>query len=46
VPDHPRTGNKGFFVVLEFPESVDTTLAYWETNTDGIYLKEPDEVAR
>ncbi|WP_306370178.1 helix-turn-helix transcriptional regulator [Nocardiopsis sp. CC223A] len=41
-----NSGSGGPFVVLEFPEAVDPAIVYLETDTDGIYLEEPDEVAR
>lgn len=41
-----NAGSGGPFVILEFPESVDPTVVYLETDTDGIYLEEPDEIAR
>lgn len=39
-------GSGGPFVILEFPTQVDPTLVYLETDTDGLYLEKPDEVAR
>lgn len=39
-------GSGGPFVILEFPTTVDPTVVYLETDTDGIYLEEPPEVAR
>jgi transcriptional regulator with XRE-family HTH domain len=41
-----NAGSGGPFVILEFPEPVDPTVVYLETDTDGIYLEEPDEIAR
>ncbi|WP_116243788.1 helix-turn-helix transcriptional regulator [Nocardiopsis sp. FIRDI 009] len=41
-----NAGSGGPFVILEFPEPVDPTIVYLETDTDGIYLEEPDEIAR
>lgn len=41
-----NAGSGGPFVLLEFPEPVDPTVVYLETDTDGIYLEEPDEIAR
>ncbi|PWV44272.1 helix-turn-helix transcriptional regulator [Nocardiopsis sp. L17-MgMaSL7] len=39
-------GLGGPFVIMDFPEAVDPTVVYLETDTDGLYLEEPDEVAR
>ncbi|MFE1169844.1 helix-turn-helix domain-containing protein [Nocardiopsis sp. NPDC058789] len=39
-------GAGGSCVILEFPHAIDPTVVYLETATDGIYLEEPDEVAR
>ncbi|MEU3017872.1 helix-turn-helix transcriptional regulator [Nocardiopsis sp. NPDC007018] len=39
-------GAGGSCVILEFPHVIDPTVVYLETATDGIYLEEPDEVAR
>lgn len=39
-------GSGGPFVILEFPTAVDPTVVYLETDTDGIYLEEPDEIGR
>ncbi|MBR8740745.1 helix-turn-helix transcriptional regulator [Nocardiopsis sp. MG754419] len=39
-------GCGGSCVVLEFPDPIDPTVVFLETATDGIYLEEPDEVAR
>ncbi|WP_435107273.1 helix-turn-helix domain-containing protein [Nocardiopsis synnemataformans] len=41
---HPGTG--GPFVIMDFPNIVDPTVIFLETDTDGLYLEEPDEVAR
>ncbi|MFE3459157.1 helix-turn-helix domain-containing protein [Nocardiopsis aegyptia] len=41
-----NAGSGGSFVLLEFPEPVDPTVVYLETDTDGIYLEGPDEIAR
>lgn len=41
-----NSGSGGPFVVLEFPDTVDPAIVYLETDTDGLYLEEPDEVAR
>jgi hypothetical protein len=39
-------GLGGPFVIMDFPEAVDPSVVYLETDTDGLYLEEPDEVAR
>jgi transcriptional regulator with XRE-family HTH domain len=39
-------GSGGPFVIMDFPTSVDPTVVYLETDTDGLYLEEPDEIAR
>lgn len=39
-------GSGGPFVLLDFPNTVDPTVIYLETDTDGLYLERPDEVAR
>lgn len=44
--DRPNMGSGGPFVLLEFPEPVDPTVVYLETDTDGLYLEDPGEVAR
>ncbi|MFL1379672.1 MULTISPECIES: helix-turn-helix domain-containing protein [unclassified Nocardiopsis] len=44
--DRPNAGSGGPFVILEFPEPVDPTVVYLETDTDGLYLEEAEEVAR
>lgn len=44
--DRPNMGSGGPFVILEFPEPVDPTVVYLETDTDGLYLEEPGEIAR
>lgn len=41
---HPGTG--GPFVIMDFPNTVDPSVVYLETDTDGLYLEEVDEVAR
>lgn len=41
---HPGTG--GPFVIMDFPNTVDPSIVYLETDTDGLYLEEVDEVAR
>jgi transcriptional regulator with XRE-family HTH domain len=41
---HPGTG--GPFVIMDFPNTVDPSVVYLETDTDGLYLEEPGEVAR
>ena len=41
-----NSGSGGPFVVLEFPSAVDPAIVYLETDTDGLYLEEPDQVAR
>ena len=41
-----NSGSGGPFVVLEFPNSVDPAIVYLETDTDGLYLEETDEVTR
>lgn len=39
-------GLAGPFVIMDFPDTVDPSVVYLETDTDGLYLEEPDEVAR
>lgn len=39
-------GSGGSCVILEFPNTIDPTVVFLETATDGIYLEEPDDVAR
>ncbi len=39
-------GSGGPFVIMEFPTTIDPTVVYLETATDGIYLEEADDVAR
>ncbi|MBQ1083073.1 helix-turn-helix transcriptional regulator [Nocardiopsis sp. B62] len=39
-------GLGGPFVIMDFPEAVDPSIVFLETDTDGLYLEEPDEVAR
>ncbi|MBR8742694.1 helix-turn-helix transcriptional regulator [Nocardiopsis sp. MG754419] len=47
TPAHRLTpGLGGPFVIMDFPESVDPSIVFLETDTDGLYLEEPDEVAR
>lgn len=41
-----NSGSSGPFVILEFPNAVDPPIVYLETDTDGLYLEEPDEVTR
>ena len=41
---HPGTG--GPFVIMDFPNTIDPSIVYLETDTDGLYLEEVDEVAR
>ncbi|MDE3724390.1 helix-turn-helix transcriptional regulator [Nocardiopsis sp. N85] len=41
---HPGTG--GPFVIMDFPNTVDPSVVYLETDTDGLYLEEAEEVAR
>lgn len=41
---HPGTG--GPFVIMDFPNTVDPSIVYLETDTDGLYLEEADQVAR
>ena len=41
-----NNGSGGPFVILEFPHAVDPAIVYLETDTDGLYLEEPDEVSR
>lgn len=41
---HPGTG--GPFVIMDFPSTVDPSIVYLETDTDGLYLEEPDEITR
>ncbi|WDZ90810.1 Scr1 family TA system antitoxin-like transcriptional regulator [Nocardiopsis sp. HUAS JQ3] len=38
--------NEGFFVILEFPEPADPTVVYLEKDSNGVYLEEPEEIAR
>ncbi|GLU47363.1 helix-turn-helix domain-containing protein [Nocardiopsis ansamitocini] len=44
--DQLNPGSGGAFVILEFPEPVDPTVVYLETDTDNLYLEEPEEIAR
>ncbi|MDT0330757.1 helix-turn-helix domain-containing protein [Nocardiopsis lambiniae] len=39
-------GLGGPFVIMDFPEVVDPSVVYLETDTDGLYLESPEEVAR
>lgn len=39
-------GLGGPFVVMDFPDSVDPSVVFLETDTDGLYLEDPEEVAR
>ncbi|CAL9410834.1 hypothetical protein SUDANB121_01666 [Nocardiopsis dassonvillei] len=39
-------GLGGPFVIMDFPEAVDPSIVFLETDTDGLYLEEPEEVAR
>lgn len=41
---HPGTG--GPFVIMDFPSTVDPSIVYLETDTDGLYLEDPDEITR
>ncbi|WP_017595977.1 helix-turn-helix domain-containing protein [Nocardiopsis potens] len=40
---HP--GISGPFVILDFPNELDSSLVFLEARTDGLFLEEPDEVA-
>ncbi|WP_233510544.1 DUF5753 domain-containing protein [Actinomadura craniellae] len=42
----PHPGLPGQFVLLDFAEPLDPSIAYIETGTDGLYLERPDELAR
>ncbi|WP_017581852.1 helix-turn-helix domain-containing protein [Nocardiopsis valliformis] len=44
--DRVNPGSGGSCVILEFPDVIDPTVVFLETATDGIYLEEPDDVAR
>jgi transcriptional regulator with XRE-family HTH domain len=44
--DRVNPGCGGSCVILEFPNAIDPTVVFLETATDGIYLEEPDDVAR
>lgn len=44
--DQLNAGSAGSFVITEFPNRVDPTVVHLETDTDGLYLEEPEEVAR
>ncbi|MDT0332090.1 helix-turn-helix domain-containing protein [Nocardiopsis lambiniae] len=46
LADRLNPGSGGPFVIMDFPDTIDPTVVYLETATDGIYLEEPDEVAR
>lgn len=39
-------GLGGPFAIMDFPDSVDASTVFLETDTDGLYLEEPGEVAR
>ncbi|WP_435108855.1 helix-turn-helix domain-containing protein [Nocardiopsis synnemataformans] len=39
-------GMGGPFVLMDFPDAADPSVVYLETDTDGLYLEEPEEVAR
>lgn len=39
-------GLSGSFVVMDFPVAADPSVVYLETDTDGLYLEDPEEVAR
>ncbi|WP_344160039.1 helix-turn-helix transcriptional regulator [Nocardiopsis rhodophaea] len=39
-------GSAGAFVLMDFPSNVDPSFVYLETDTDGIYLEDHEEVAR
>ncbi|WP_460778679.1 helix-turn-helix domain-containing protein [Nocardiopsis nanhaiensis] len=41
---HPGSG--GPFVIMDFPNTIDPSIVYLETDTDGLYLEEVDQVAR
>ncbi|MFW5420384.1 helix-turn-helix domain-containing protein [Nocardiopsis sp. CNT-189] len=44
--DQLNAGSAGPFVITEFPNRVDPTVVHLETDTDGLYLEEAEEVAR
>ncbi|WP_020380327.1 Scr1 family TA system antitoxin-like transcriptional regulator [Nocardiopsis potens] len=44
--DRLNAGSAGPFVITEFPNRVDPTVVHLETDTDGLYLEEPEEIAR
>lgn len=44
--DRPHPGTGGPFVIMDFPEVIDPSVVYLETDTDGLYLEEPEELAR
>jgi len=44
--DQLNPGSGGPFVILDFPETVDPTVVYLETATDGLYLEDSAEIAR
>lgn len=48
VPDeagaHP--GMQGQYVILDFEDDLDPSVVYLETATDGLYLEQPQDVAR
>lgn len=44
--DQLNPGSGGPFVILEFPTPADPTVVYLETDTDGLYLEDPAEIAR
>ncbi|MFW5420382.1 hypothetical protein J0910_27570 [Nocardiopsis sp. CNT-189] len=41
---NPASG--GSFVIMDFPEVIDPPVVYLETETDGLYLEDAEEVAR
>ncbi|MEU0492538.1 helix-turn-helix transcriptional regulator [Nocardiopsis sp. NPDC006139] len=44
--DRLHSGTGGPFVIMGFPSTVDPDVVYLETDTDGLYLEDPAEVAR
>ncbi|GAA3762759.1 helix-turn-helix domain-containing protein [Salinactinospora qingdaonensis] len=39
-------GSAGGFAIMDFPTTVDPPVVFLETDTDGLYLEHPEEVAR
>lgn len=44
--DDVNPGSAGPFVIMDFATSIDPPIVYLETDTDGLYLEEYEEVAR